>query len=416
MTSRRADVIVLGAGLQGAGIALELARRGIAVTLIDQDERAMNRASLRNEGKIHLGFIYANDRSFATAALQIDGALRFRGIVAGWLGRLDWLIRSTTFHYLVAADSIVAPDALAAHYAAVEARCREAFAGESALDYLGDRPVSLVRALTRGEIAAHFDRARFQAGFATGELAIDTEQLAVAMRQRLASSSRVRFLPDHAVRAVAPVADGYRIEGDGPAGPWSIDGAQVVNATWEQRSALDAQLGFAAPEGLLHRLKYRVIARLPDRLRGAPSVSMVLGRYGDVVVRPDGTAYLSWYPSGLRGWSHDLAPPPDWTPACRGELKEGERREVAHAILSAIDAWYPGIGESEPLQVDAGAIVAYGHSDVDDDKSGLHDRTRVGVTSRSGWHSVDPGKLTTAPRFAVEAAERVIAHAHGRFA
>ena len=94
--TRPSDVLVLGAGLQGAGVALELARRGAQVTLVDQDERPMNRASLRNEGKIHLGFIYANDASRATAFLQLEGALRFAPIVRSWLGDdAGWLARST---------------------------------------------------------------------------------------------------------------------------------------------------------------------------------------------------------------------------------------------------------------------------------------------------------------------------------
>jgi hypothetical protein len=37
----------------------------------------------------------------------------------------------------------------------------------------------------------------------------------------------------------------------------------------------------------------------------------------------------------------------------------------------------------------------------------LHGRTRVGVTSVDGYHSVNPGKLTTAPLFAELAAARV---------
>jgi len=78
----RSDVAVLGAGLQGAGVALELARRGIETTLVERDALAMNRASLRNEGKIHLGLIYANDTTHETAFLQLRGALRFRAILA----------------------------------------------------------------------------------------------------------------------------------------------------------------------------------------------------------------------------------------------------------------------------------------------------------------------------------------------
>jgi hypothetical protein len=199
-----------------------------------------------------------------------------------------------------------------------------------------------------------------------------------------------------------------RVYGDGPDGAWQIDSEQVVNALWEHRLAIDHSAGIVNPAGWVHRLKYRVIARLPERLHSGPSVTMVLGRYGDVVVRPDGTAYLSWYPLGLRGWTHELAPPPEWNRPCRGELDADEARDLASKILLAIDQWYPGIGESQPLIVDAGAIVAYGRTDVDDADSALHDRTRVGVTSSGGYHSIDPGKLTTAPLFAVEAAARVV--------
>src|SRR5437762_10720226 len=108
MTHRSTDVLVVGAGLQGTGIALELARRGTSVILIDRDAVALNRASLRNEGKIHLGLIYANDPSLETAALQLRAAVRFRRIVSSWTaGDSDWLTVSTPFYYLVAGDSLL---------------------------------------------------------------------------------------------------------------------------------------------------------------------------------------------------------------------------------------------------------------------------------------------------------------------
>jgi glycine/D-amino acid oxidase-like deaminating enzyme len=401
------EVLILGAGLQGAGVALELARRGRPVTLVERDGVPLNRASLRNEGKIHLGLIYANDRSLHTAFLQLDGALRFRGIVSQWLGGDAWLERSTPFSYLVAYDSILTADALAGHYRAVEARCRERLAEEPGLDYLGRRPESLFRPLDHGEIAAHFDARRFEAGFATEERAIGTEALALALRRALAEHPRIALRCGHAARSIEPDGSGFRVEGEGAAGPWRIRARQVVNATWERRLDFDRQLGLAPPPDLLHRLKFRVIVRVPDALEGAPSVSMVLGRYGDVVIRRDGTAYLSWYPAGLRGWSHDIVPPQSWDRPCRGDVEPALAREIAEGILAGVGSWYPGLFASRPILVDAGAIVALGRSDVDDASSGLHDRTRIGVSSHGGYHSVDPGKLTTAPMFAVAAADRV---------
>jgi hypothetical protein len=44
---------------------------------------------------------------------------------------------------------------------------------------------------------------------------------------------------------------------------------------------------------------------------------------------------------------------------------------------------------------------------VDDAASGLHSRVKSGVMSQGGYHSVDPAKLTSAPLFALEVAERV---------
>jgi len=134
---------------------------------------------------------------------------------------------------------------------------------------------------------------------------------------------------------------------------------------------------------------------------------MVLGRYGDVVIRRDGTAYLSWYPSALRGWTHDLDPPREWDAPCRGEVEPAVARQISEGILSGIGGWYTGMSRSEVVQVDAGAIVAIGRSDVHDAGSALHDRTRIGTSSRDGYHSVDPGKLTTAPLFAVRVADAV---------
>ena len=401
------DVVILGAGLTGSSVALELASRGIASTLIDQDARPMNRASLRNEGKIHLGLIYANDRSLGTAFRQLEGGLHFRRLLTRWIGSDEWLERSAPFHYLVARSSIVPAEALASHYAAVEARCRAALEADPNLDYLGARPGVLTRRLEHHAIAEFFDPESFAAGFATEELAVDTDRLAASVRRALASTPGVALMSDSVVRSIEEDSLGFRVGGDGPGGPWRIRARQVLNATWERRVALDQQLGIEPPDHLLHRLKFRVIARLPDRLRAAPSVTMVLGRYGDLVVRADGTAYLSWYPVAMRGWTHDLEPPDYWNPPCRAEVDAELAREIASSVLAAMNEWCPGIAAAEPLLVDAGVVVAIGATDVDDAGSELHDRTRIGVRSRGGYHSVDPGKLTTAPLFAVEAADRI---------
>jgi glycine/D-amino acid oxidase-like deaminating enzyme len=407
---RRGRVAVLGAGLTGVGTALELARHGIAVTLIDQDERPMNRASLRNEGKIHLGLIYANAGTLETAGMQLQGALRFRSLVSRWIGN-HALRRSTRFWYLVANDSILTVDELADHYAAVDSMYTAYLREDRTLDYLGERPATLWHRSHPCDLRRFFTSERLLGGFETEERAIDTAELAQYLVQAVAESPLIEFLPAHRVHGVEARNGAWRVEGSRPGGAWQLEVDQVVNALWENRLAIDQTAGFPVETGWLYRLKYRVIAALPERLREAPSATMVIGPYGDVVVRPDATAYLSWYPLGLRGWTHDLNPPAAWTAPCRGEVPADDFRSTAADFMKHIDAWYPGIGECVPLQVDAGAIVAYGHTDVGDRASALHDRSRIGVVSVDGYHTVEPGKLTTAPLVAEQAAARVMGEA-----
>src|SRR5262249_40907606 len=53
------------------------ARRGHGVDLYDERAEAMAGASGNNEGKIHLGLIYARDPSMQSAQTMIQGAVHF---------------------------------------------------------------------------------------------------------------------------------------------------------------------------------------------------------------------------------------------------------------------------------------------------------------------------------------------------
>ena len=407
---RMHPVVVIGAGLAGASVALELATLGIPVVILERDVAPLNRASLRNEGKIHLGFIYANDRTLETARLQLHGALRFGPLLKRWLGdEAGGLATSKPFHYVVARNSIMRPDELDVHYGHVQRMYDDAVAQDVKLDYLGARPVRLFKRVEPRSLANFLRIEGFEATYLTEELAIDTAELADKVRRALDTHPLIEVRTGHRVNTIDEVGTSFRLCGSNGAAAWQIRADQVINCAWEDRLRMDRQAGLEPPPGWLHRLKYRVIAALPADMHAHPSITMVLGAYGDVVVRRDGTAYFSWYPKGLQGWTHEVSVPDEWTGPCRGDLPAKRARLMADDILQAIDRWYPGASRSVPLIVDAGAIVSYGRTDVDDPASGLHDRTRVGVKSRGRYHSLDPGKLTTAPMLGAVAANRIAA-------
>ncbi|HSF63291.1 MAG TPA: FAD-dependent oxidoreductase [Paracoccaceae bacterium] len=402
------DIIIIGGGIAGLCAALALDGAGRRVTLVERDDRVFNRASLRNEGKIHLGLIYAAEKGRATADLQLRGALHFQRLLASWTGgRSLGLTVSAPFTYLVERQSILSPDQIAAHFDHVETRYRAHIADDPTLGYLGTRPDRLWSVMEPAALRRWFDPGRFLGGFETAELAIDPVELGDALIAAVAARPGITLRCGHHVRSVHRGPAGFVLEGSAPTGTWRAEAGQVVNAAWDDLYRLDLEAGLTPPPGWLMRLKYRVLARLPDSLRAAPSATLMLGPFGDVVVRGDGTAYLSWYPVGLQGWSHDVACPPAWDAPAAGREDPERAAAIAAEILRQIDLWMPGIGQSTPYQIDAGAILAHGKSDVDDPESGLHGRMDSGVTSHDGWHSFNPGKLTTAPLFAQDALRAV---------
>ena len=108
----------MGAGIQGTCCALALSNLNIPVTLIDKTPEPLSRSGLRNEGKIHLGFIYANDPSFRSASLMLRSAISFSSMIESFVGfQVDWRpLRSRKFNYLVLENTMLPYSAILSHY------------------------------------------------------------------------------------------------------------------------------------------------------------------------------------------------------------------------------------------------------------------------------------------------------------
>jgi hypothetical protein len=69
------NVLVIGSGLFGCCTAIELAKAGFKIDIIDSEDDIMNRASKVNHNRVHLGYHYL--RSIETAEQSIEGLLSF---------------------------------------------------------------------------------------------------------------------------------------------------------------------------------------------------------------------------------------------------------------------------------------------------------------------------------------------------
>src|SRR5215216_5630048 len=101
-------VAVLGGGLQGACVAMELASTGITVDLYDKNDQCLTQASAQNEGKIHLGYLYANDPTLRTARTMVKGSIMFSSLLRRWIGSdVDSIPVSAPFYYVVHRESLL---------------------------------------------------------------------------------------------------------------------------------------------------------------------------------------------------------------------------------------------------------------------------------------------------------------------
>src|SRR5690606_16516328 len=113
-------------GIMGSTLAIELARRGLDVTLLDQEAAPMAATSRWNEGKIHLGHLYGADPTLATARHILPGSLRFAERVRELIdGDLEGHTTTDDDVYLIHRDSVATPAQLRERFAAIDALIRE---------------------------------------------------------------------------------------------------------------------------------------------------------------------------------------------------------------------------------------------------------------------------------------------------
>jgi len=398
---------ILGGGLQGCCLALSLADRGFDVTLFDRNDRLLSRTAVANEGKVHLGYMYANDPSYLTARMMMQGALAFAPFFARHLGLAkNSMTVSRPAAYVVHRDSQRGPEQVSRYLAAVQSLIREASGGRSDA-YFGRDLSEGPRMWSAAEREAQFDPQIALAAFDTPEVAIDPVALAKAVRQRIDADHRIEVRLNHEIVSVEDCTS-LKVKTETPEGTVTERFDHVVNALWEGRFAINERRGLRPGRPWLHRLKYGVSFRLPADANLPPSATFVSGPIGEVVSYDDGLTYLTWYPVCLRDMSRDMTPPnwPTYPPEpLHSQLLEGTLNSMAEFVPS-LRAINPR--ELKEVTVKGGVIVAWGKTDIYDPASELHRRFEIGVTSTGRFHSVDPGKLTMAPYFADICASRIL--------
>jgi glycine/D-amino acid oxidase-like deaminating enzyme len=387
-------VAVLGAGIMGCCTALLLARRGCAVTLIDKAPAPMSGASRWNEGKIHLGFLYAADPSGRTAEKLLPGGLTFRQLIEEMIGEsIEQAITPEPDIYLMHPDSVVDADGMAQYFSALDARLR------GKRGYLA--PLPRVTPLSKAELNQVSPAAK--AGFRVPERSVNTLWVADRLLAAITAEPRVQLLTGTKVTGLRSTVGSWD-------GPWRLDCEPiahddfdiVINALWEGRPALDAQLGIR-PEGeWSHRYRLALFVETAQPL-DLPNAVLATGPFGDVKNYDGVHFYLSWYPAGLTASGNEVEPP---------VVQSFSDEAVISETVVGLSGFLPRVAEvmaaAKTIHVAGGWVFAIGAGALSDANASLHRRDRFGLLRRGSYYSVDTGKYSTAPWLAARIADEII--------
>ncbi|WP_158587663.1 FAD-dependent oxidoreductase [Algoriphagus lacus] len=398
-------IAILGAGGLGACAALELSQRGYKVDLFEEHSEPIKKASYANEGKVHVGFIYAMDRSFHTAHQMLVGAVHFMEYLQRWVDVKPEEMISTPFYYLVQKGSLLNSQELNSHYQ----RCCQVYkelSGGGKKKYLGLFDSLEARLLHKSRIDGIANPEFTEDIFETTEYSVEPRYIAEKLTQAISSDPNINLFLDSKVEAVAKVGDRLKVIFRNAGIQIEEEYTDVVNSTWNGLLEIDRTMGIEPLGTWSHRYKFGNKLLIPLKEADLPSCTMVLGPFGDIVNFRERGAFMSWYPVGRTGWSEDYRPP-EWDSMYSPE----ERMDVFQRSFEELKKRIPAAGNLKfPLEaVDpvGGDILALGNTEVDQSKSRFHERFEVGIRSFGNYHSVDTGKYTLIPYLAVKVADRL---------
>jgi len=393
---------VLGAGIMGTSTALLLARRGIRVVVFDAAGHLIDRASRWNEGKIHLGYLYAGDASLDTARRVLPGGLAFRPIVESLIAApLGAAITDHDDTFLVHRDSVASLDGTAGYFDAVTRLVSD---HPDRTHYLAPLTAPAVHRLTDDEIERLANPDVIVGGFRVPERSVSTTWVADRLADAVRAEPRIECRLLTRVTGVTRHASGRLCVETAEASDGPYDA--VVNALWEGRLAIDASMGLPSPAAWSHRYRVSVFARTRRPL-DVPSTVICTGPFGDVKNYNGRDFYLSWYPAGLLTESAAIVPelPP--------VLDAGARERIAATVIAQLAARLPRVYEIgdqiESCRVEGGWVYAAGTGSLADPASTIHRRDRIGTSRDGRYLSVDTGKYSIAPWLAQRIAEDLTA-------
>ena len=407
MTRQKRNIAILGAGLAGCCAALELARKGYKTMVFDRSILPINQASLHNEGKLHLGYVYARATEDETHKKMIEGSLQFLGIIEYLTGIPHaHFNRSSRFKYAVPKATMLPLENILSHFQKVDTEIERFIYHQQS--YKTHQRINPSRLLKLNRVK-HFNRNNLLGVIETPEYSVDPVQIANIVSASVLSSDMIDFRGHCEITKVSKKASGgYQIYIDDPSGSHTMEFDACINCLWEERIKLDKLIGIQPKKTSLTRYKASItFFHRGDVLKAIPSTTLVSGAFGDVVNYQNGLYYLSWYPACKIGQTID-----EDVRELKSKISRINKEDLIFETISKLSKYLKPVNKFINIiklgKVGGGFICGWAKTDITDPNSQLHGRNDIGVVAHGRWISVNTGKYCTAPLYGTRAAEQLI--------
>lgn len=404
-------VAILGGGLTGCCAALKLAKENkYKVSVYDKQSIPINAASLHNEGKLHLGYVYGADPDAETHKIMVHGSLSFSGVIEKLTGvKADTFTRSRPFIYAVPNDSQLSIKQQSEHFQRVDQCIDDIFHSGNEF-YKSELPQTSHLLNTEEIKTSGLAIDSLQGALKTNEYSVNTTQVSNVVSASLLSNPMIDWQGKTEVVRAEKLQNGrYRIHFQQGERQFHEEFDAVINCLWEDRVRIDKTIGIEPSRPWLVRYKAAISgfsAKLQKKPENHPSLTLITGAYGDFVNHGNGHFYLSWYPKCKLGESQELV-----FPDIEKAVSTVNKKQLVKESFSAMAKYLPKLNSiqssAENINVGGGYIFAWGSSDITDPTSGLHQRHLIGIEENDRWVSVNTGKYCTAPIFGVQASEKI---------
>ena len=401
-------IAVIGGGITGTIAALEMADRGHEVIIFERESDIFQRASVANEGKIHLGYVYSADHSFQTAIRMIEDALFFRPIVERWLTNAEFdKCMFNPYRYLVPKKTRLPLEQIMFHF-------------ERVSTHLNEREQALGMTYLNQSESFHYSSRIVKNKIKNCTAFIDTQErgvcpqgIADAIKTCVRQHPRISVMSNVIVeRIISGTRKGWNVLIKDLTHSKNFGFDLVINAACGGRRQIDNNSGFNESNNWYTRYKFGVLltdASSHFSENFPVNSTAISGLFGDSVYYPQrDLLYCSWYPVGMCYASTQLV-----STEVRPPLNDPEVLiRATWDGYATVDSSYNELASTTaPIRAKlvGDYIIAKGSSDIDDPYSRLHERQGHGPSLLApGYCSIDSGKYTSAPRCALTCVEMML--------